>query len=118
MLETTGIIANILQQRELFWIQLINTTYTYGLNDNIFSYGDIIEGLLPFNVRKNPYYQIPLPRKRRNHGIRKRKYKLVDQTLVECATTPNGAISAVYYTSKKLHNAKKKTLVTIWYLGN
>ncbi len=48
-----------LQKRELFWIKLLNTAYPFGLNDNIAAYGNISEGITPFNRISHPYFSLP-----------------------------------------------------------
>ena len=38
---------------EEFWIRTLVTAYPYGLNDNVSGYGNISDGLLPFNSKNN-----------------------------------------------------------------
>ncbi len=64
---------NSLQVRELFWIKLLNTVYPFGLNDNIASYGNISEGINPFNRIRHPYFSLPFALRKRSKFQRKHR---------------------------------------------
>ncbi|MCP4490897.1 MAG: GIY-YIG nuclease family protein [Gammaproteobacteria bacterium] len=65
-----------LHERELYWIQLLNTAYPFGLNDNISGYGNISEDVDPLHKKNHPYFCIKAKlRKRKNKNKRNSKVK-------------------------------------------
>lgn len=65
----------ILQEKELFWIKLLNTAYPLGLNDNIKGYGNLSNITNPFIYKENhPYYSLSIV-KHRTRSIRRNKNK-------------------------------------------
>ncbi|MCP4653358.1 MAG: GIY-YIG nuclease family protein [Candidatus Omnitrophica bacterium] len=75
---------NSLQTRELFWIKLLNTAYPFGLNDNIASYGNISEGITPFNRIGHPYFSLPFAMRKRSKFQKKhRRSKQENKDIIE-----------------------------------
>lgn len=64
---------NILRERENFWIRVFCSAYPFGLNDRIDGCVDISNGYCPTGDAKQPYFSQPTLRRKRSHGIRKRR---------------------------------------------
>src|SRR5262249_55408736 len=59
-----------LENREDFWIRVLNTAYPFGLNDKIKGYGSVSLGINPLESNKHPYFCVKLPpRPRHTHGV-------------------------------------------------
>lgn len=62
-----------LLEKETLWIRTLNTAYPYGLNDSLKGYGNISEMNNPLINKHQPYFTIPVNRRKRSHGKRHRK---------------------------------------------
>lgn len=62
-----------LLSKEHIWIKILNTAFPYGLNDSLKGYGNISESTNPIDNRYQPYFTMPVKRRIRSHGKRKRR---------------------------------------------
>ena len=86
-------------ERELFWINILNTAYPFGLNDNIKGYGNISEGVLPSNVGKNPYFSIQVKRtKKKEANVHAKEHVRMIKLLVYLRKLPYVILQTKYET--------------------
>jgi hypothetical protein len=98
--------------RELFWIKLLNTTYPFGLNDNIKGYGIISEGVDPLLRSDHPYLCGSFIKIKRKHRRRRRRSKKVEENI--CETLSQFTSSDVPQLIRYLRNKSQKTLAIVY----
>lgn len=94
--------------RELFWIKLLNTTYPFGLNDNVKGYGIVSEGVDPLQRSDHPYLCGSFIRIKRRHRQRRRKSKKVDENI--CETLSDFTVNNIPQLIKYLRNKSQRSL--------
>ncbi len=102
-----------LHEAEDFWIRLLVTAYPFGLNDKIKGYGLATDICDPTIQKSAPYFCMPIPRRKRGHGVkrrtcRQRNANLSNQLeeLIQNTDKPAGIRSLIVF----LHRQNHKTL--------
>jgi hypothetical protein len=65
------------------WIKTLNTCHPFGLNDRITGCGDLTRFNDPADIRQNPYLVVKTQRRKRSHGVRRRKTKGISVDVIQ-----------------------------------
>jgi len=105
---------NNLKEREDFWIRQLITPYPFGLNDKIKGYGNVgAATCYDLKTRNHPYFSLPLPRKPRSHGRKRRRSKRQPvNVLVNLLNIYNYGGMATLYTKLRELNRKELSFLS------